>query len=479
MEQEQDAKETASDTSVSSALMHKNSSDRLQLPVPKIEALDPLIRAQVVFDGDGIVMRLINDFIMDAVLGAREQFFRRRLMAFVSTCMTDRMFEAIIPTLDLPRSTDPTSVCENQDPIVQTLQRPADAIRGPSASFVDLHCQFEIPVVAVTPQKTKEAMITTPKPAKQDMSVSSLASYRVKRHANVSTAPPKEPQTLLDGHRPGIVFSTAPPPRISPRKAMTLLKSAHRLSAVPPQSKQTVSEDKPCDQIHTFQGSQSTSEDDHTSVSSAEQTSGMDQRRSRGCLESNTTWVQPQAPDFLGSGTGEGVITDDILTPIQIEFQVKRHRHRHHHYHQQQHHDPHAQVDSRHLPDLTPQRRLSNASSIGSELENHEPEFKNSLQFSRSSYHIDPTLSSPLSDSCDDSDDPSREREPHQLERMVLAAGVKLQTGEISKAGPELPVFPSRMRRATFFVRLPVCPLCYPAVLTYSMGSWKKTLYYL
>lgn len=472
MEHEQDAKETASDTSVASSL-------RLQQPVPKIEAADPLIRARIVFGGDGVVMELINDFIMDAVLGAREQFFRRHLMAFASASMTDRMFEAIIPTLELPGSTDPASVCENQDPIVQALQRPADAIHGPSAPFVDLYCQFEIPVVAVTPHKTKEAMITTPRPTpKQDMSVSSLASYRGKRHANGSTAPPKEPPTSLDGHRPGVVYSTVPPPRVSPRKAMALLKSAHRLSAVPSECKGTVSEDKPCDQMHTFQESQSTSEEDHASVSSAEQISGIDQRRSRGRLESSTTWVQPQDPDLLGSGAGEGVNTDDILTPIQIEFQVKRHRHRHHHHHHH-HHDPHAQADSGHLPDLTPQRRLSNASSIGSELENHEPEFKNSLQFSHNTYHIDPMLSSPLSDShsCDDFDDPLREREPHQMETMVLAAGVKLQTGEISKAGPELPVFPSRMRRATFFVRISACLLPHLAVLTYCMRSWKITLH--
>lgn len=460
MELEQDAKETASDTSVTPSFMHGNSSDCLHQP------LDSMIRPQLVFDGEDIVIGLIDDFIVYTVLGAREQFFKRHLMAFVSTGMTDRIFEAIIPTFELPSSADPANACDSQDPIVHTLRLPFDAVHEPSPSCMDLYCQSEIPVVAVTPQRTKEAIITAPKPAvKQDTSVSSLASFRARRQINPSTAPPKEPPMSPDGQCPGVVFSTAPPPKISPRKAITLLKSAQRLSALSPPIKQTVLESKPCDQS---QEPRSGSEDDYASGSSAEQASGTDRRRSQGLLESSTTWAQPQNSDLFGSGTGAGVNADDILTPIQIEFQVKRNRHRHHHHHHH-HHDLQPHVDSGYLPDLSSQRRPSNASSVSSGLENHVPEF----QFSHSNFHIKATQCCILSEghSSDDSDAPSREREPHHIERMVLAAGVKLQTGEFSKAGPELPVFPSRMRRATFFVRMPACLLQTWLLLTYSRAA--------
>ncbi|GAB9463788.1 Protein abnormal spindle [Globisporangium polare] len=99
------------------------------------------------------------------------------------------------------------------------------------------------------------------------------------------------------------------------------------------------------------------------------------------------------------------------------------------------------------LPELSPQRRLSrNATPPVYPLSELKPDGSLLLTTDQDSEQLG------LSHDAGSehfSEDPASLQSP--LKTLVLAPGVKLQNGDEMKVGPELPLFPTHMRKATFY----------------------------
>lgn len=461
---------------------------------------DRMHRALSVFDSDDVVVDAIAELIDDAVVCSIEAFYERKLFKYAATWLGDRVFQAlrVVSFTPLPRCELPSESIETtNDPVMAVVCPPhrERILREPLPCAVDPFSRHGIalraPESPLSPSHLTHATMSTSRirggghVGKDSPSrPSSHASFRMRKAAASlasSASPPVSPRSagvaaragfglLRDAndagqghqHAPGVVYSTAPPPRISPRKAMLLLKNAHRVSAVGGPSapaKRDHGEKTTGDIENRSDGS--TADPDESDVkcdgasSAVAPSAGVRRRRAsadNGVAARSSDDVsddREQRGDDDGQDADENAMTSffDTNKPIQVEFAIKRGGHQHSHHPRHSHSDPSGanhSSSSVFLPELSPQRRLSRSAT---------PPATSVIGLNGSRALLEQMPHTDDNDRSDDHciDDASNLHS--QLQTMVLAPGVKLQCDEGTKTGPELPLFPTRMRKATFYVR--------------------------
>ncbi|KAF1317847.1 Protein abnormal spindle, partial [Globisporangium splendens] len=360
-----------------------------------------------------------------------------------------------------------------------------DALSEPRPSQLDICCRHGIPLRPPDPQPSSEMMGLAF--AASDYHVqrgdrmkgspsraSSLVSFQMRRKLGAS--PPASPRTSAsfntsanaftsssssEVHAPGVVFSTAP--RVSPRKAMALLKTATRMSAsaMAPASRlasKTADQDPCTEEMKQESLTNAASADDDASSTSPslERDSVNRKRRTRqqdaGGNEFTTApWYSHDELENDGDDGGDGL--DPFIeknTPIQVEFVIQRSNHHSHS------NDSSSHANLSFLPPLSPtaarDRRPSRTPSmVGNE---NEHGLLGGVCRDADTGRLSRCGGGERMGD-EDTDDNQFQENPlnlhHHLQSMVLAPGVRLQTGIETKNGPDLPVFPTRMRKVTFY----------------------------
>lgn len=437
------------------------------------------------FDGDDLVVEIVGELAEESMTRSLEAFYECRLPGYASQCGADAVFDAVFALLETPcvkceRLTNGDSeICrEGNDPVMQVLCRLPSALAEPEPNAIDPFCFYGVPLrspvqpaatilsqmhgsnsipVGIKLQHCGAASNYDDPRGSHSRPPSQSSSFRARKAAPTPPSAPVSPRSAPaaaqlsandangEYHAPGVVYSTAPPPpRVSPRKVMTLLKNAHRLSSTAPAASNH---------------SRADGERDVPSTSSEENendTSASDSVPLNGGVRGNKQGHRRDSSGFTsawGSGGMQHENDDDMETtvrpymeenaPVQVEFAIKRgvgERRR----------SSNKSGLQQHLllPELSPQRRLSrNATPPVYPLSELKPDGSLLLTTDQDSEQLG------LSHDAGSehfSEDPASLQSP--LKTLVLAPGVKLQNGDEMKVGPELPLFPTHMRKATFYV---------------------------
>lgn len=461
---------------VADSRFQQDDQSSLTLELPRMSSLT------CSFDGDDLVVDIVAELVEQSMMRSLEAFYERRLCGYASYCAVNAVFDIVLALLETPfakceRTTHAKyeSELEDNDPVMPVLCRPPSALVEPQPNTIDPFCFFGVPVRAPEPPTSQlyanytigtgtklqhsgagagHASKCGDRRGSHSRPSSQSSSFRVRKAAPPPTVPvsPRSAavaqafsnSTTGQYHAPGVVYSTAPPPRVSPRKAMTLLKNAHRISAAAP-----INSENPGGLGGEEESVEATNESDvplndaaHAAAAPVGIGSKSGHRRDSHGYPAVRRLIGMHGED--GSEDDLGTLGRPLMeenAPVQVEFVIKQSgdRRRSSGIDKSAFHHPI-------LPELSPQRRLSKR-ALPSGYPLNEPRHDNSSQL----------LSGPL--------DTSQEVESEQyyeypaslhspLKSLVLAPGVKLQNGEETKTGPELPLFPKRMRKATFYVRI-------------------------
>lgn len=405
------------------------------------------------FGSEDHVIEIVAELVDESLAISLDAFYERRLCGYAAKWLVDCMFEVILPasvapfpTRDLESShlTSPDS-----DPALHVLHPPRHTLREPLPNEIDPFSRHEIPLRAPTESD----------PLSSKIGSSSIASARASRHSHgasvtrgslshpsprssfrtrvsslsYASSPPTSPRSayathgsfaaagapeVYQQHAPGVVYSTAPPPRMSPRKATVALKNAHRMS-------NSSSSGKRGSAVSDCDAEEKTLAEDGSDTGGAATHPDVNDAHTSAKKENSN-------PFFDGNA------------PIEVEFVVKRSRAS-----SQLERDGYSAVQ---LPELSPRRRLNRS----------EPQPMTDPELARTSGNTHKRAGRLANGT---SSDLPREVERADLfhedagsiqthiKSMVLSPGVKLQDGEETKTGGELPLFPTKMRRATFYVR--------------------------
>lgn len=424
-------------------------------------------------DGDDIVAELVGDLVEESMIRSVETFYQQRLTGFASRWIADSMLEVVLSTLGVP-----SAACERDgashpanDPILSVLYPPPSALYEPQRSRIDLCCRHEIPLKPPERKPSHETMMSPPNHSIYNKRLhrgpasncggrkdsSSRASSHSPLRVQKATIPPEssvasssssavstlDSKDLGNGeyHAPGVVYSTAPPPRVSPRKAMALLKTAQHMSGVgaappspliyPPKESDDEATGDVSSEVKQPDGADALS-DASCSLSPHAKQSIHPRRRLRGAV---------------GDAMSKGDPFVEEITPIEVEFVVKRSS-------SGDKRDRRSNGSLLQLPELSPhkqRRRPRQTTFVAGDDSEH------SLHQHRDGVITVGDGSASTDDSRFSGDDNDRccgdlwSSQSH-IESMVLAPGVKLQAGVETKAGPALPFVPTRMRKATFYV---------------------------
>lgn len=397
-----------------------------------------------IFEAEDVAIAIIGDAISDAVAESLETFYHERLLSFVADSVARMAFEAMAPvfaTREFAR--------ERRDPLQRVVfpsaTRPVE--RKPSRGGIDSFSKSEIPVRNW--RRPSEAYYGSPtrsrhsSPSQTPRSMgkgerhdsptasrpSSLCSFNQRKKRVNTGGHIMAAQSPVNGNpngaaiAPGVVFSTAPPEELlrpSPRKAMALLRNAHRLSTPSPS---TASPHRPREAAEgdTDTGAVAKDNDDCSTEERESNGSGGDHssgRRRRFSI------------DIMNSHASEGMLQGDgesESAPVEVEYSIKRP-------------SPGRVTSTTMLPEL-----VAHSAAVSGSILDREGATP-SEGVGETHYVVD-SMTQGFHD-------------------MMLSPGVKLQAGATTKAGPELPLFVARMRKSTFYVSSRRFPFHSVTVLT-------------
>lgn len=435
------------------------------------------------FDGDDLVVEIVAELVEESVKCSLEEFYERRLPGYTSQCAANAVFDVVFALLETQpakcerlKPGDHEAQPEGNDPVMHVLCQPPSALAEPQPNAIDPFCFYGVPLRS--PEEPATALLsqlyasnsipvgiklqhsggagagTTSNDGDHRGSYSrpssQSSSFRVRKAASTAPLSPRSAAAQANGtptgeyHAPGVVYSTAPPPRISPRKAMTLLKNAHRISVTAP-----AAPGRPdgADGKKSGPGTSSDENESDTNPSGVVPLNG----GARGNNKHNHRRDSNGYTAAWGSGDQYDEELNNLDTiarpyveenaPVQVEFAIKRGDER-------RRSSNKSTLGHPILPELSPQRRVSrNASPSLFPLSKLRPDGSLLLATGQGSGVLNPSHEA---ESEHFSVDAASLQSP--LKSLVLAPGVKLQNGGETKVGPELPLFPTHMRKVTFYV---------------------------
>jgi hypothetical protein len=387
-------------------------------------------QCEPIFEAEDVAIAIIDDAISDSVAQSLETFYHERLLGYVADSVTRMAFEAMAPVFATREFAN-----ARQDPIQDVVFPSAihPVERKPSRGGVDSFSKSEIPVrnwrrlsdayygspthsrhssPSQTPRSMGKGERHDSPTASRPSSLCSFNQRKKKMNTGVYVG---VAQSAVNGGSngtaiaPGVVFSTAPPeelPRPSPRKAMALLRSAHRLSTplpstAPPPQPGEADEGQTDNAVFAKDTDDCSSEEHESNGGDSDHSSGHRQRFSI---------------DIMNPHTSESMLQDDDeneTAPVKVEYSIKRL-------------SPGKVASTTVLPELVAHPAAVSSNVL--EREGGDP----SEDIGETHYVVD-SMTQGFHD-------------------MMLSPGVKLQAGETTKAGPELPLFVARMRKSTFYV---------------------------
>lgn len=388
---------------------------------------DHSVPCESLFDTDDVVVAIIDDAIYSSVAHSLETFYNARLVGYVADSAARALFEVMAPVF-ATREFGTLRRDPLEDVVFPSATRAVE--RESSRSDIDSFSRSEIPVrhwqrlsevYYGSPTSSKHSSPShTPRSmgkgerhdspvASRPSSLCSFNQHKKKAHA-VGHAGTGHSSTTADltaaAIAPGVVFSTAPPEdsqRSSPRKAMTLLRNAHRLST--PSSKMEPSA-PPGDAADS--ASAGARDNDVRSI---------DDRDSNGAKGDGSSGRRRRfSIDIMNPQVSGGLLLDDdgesASAAVEVEYSIKRQ-------------SPGRRNSTTILPELaTPFTTAPSTDPLGGADSNE--------CVGEKQYVVDPMS--------------------QDFQAMPLSPGVKLQAGETTKLGPELPLFTTRMRKSTFYV---------------------------
>lgn len=466
-----------SDAVTDSGAQQQEHESSLDLTIPRTPS-----SAAFSFDGDDLVVEIVAELVEESLKRSLEEFYERRLPGYVSQCAANTIFDVVFALLETPpakcerlKPGDHEAQPKGNDPVMHVLCQPPSALVEPQPNAIDPFCFYGVPLRS--PEESATALLSQlyasysiPVGMKLQHSggagagnasndgghrgcysrpSSQSSLFRVRKAASTAPLSPRSAAAQANGtptgeyHAPGVVYSTVSPPRISPRKAMTLLKNAHRVSVTAPA---VPGRPDGADGKKSGSGTSSDENESDTNPSGVVPLNG----GARG----NTKHSHMRDSSSYTSAWGSHNIheeDDDLETterplmeenaPVQVEFAIKRGGERRRSSNKS---TPQHPI----LPELSPQQRLNrNASPSLFPLSELRPGGSLLLATGQDSGYLDP---SHKAESKHFSVNAASLQSP--LKSLVLAPGVKLQNGDETKVGPELALFPTRMRKATFYV---------------------------
>lgn len=377
-------------------------------------AIDDDMLLGSLLDADDAAIEAVYEMIYASVGQSFEEFYNERLMGYVALSVSRMISEAIRPVID----TREFAVL-SQDPVEGVLSQLASkqAKQMPPRGNLDSFSRSEIPVriwrrpselyYGASAGGKRSSPPQTPRSTNRNESPisrpSSLCSFKQrKKKVIASSSMPSSTSHFANDAKmppPGVVFSTGPPeatPRCSPRKAIALVRNVRCLSA----STADLGPEVEAPRDKTVSSERSSDEDGSSS--------GQDEKRLRRDHFS-IELVKLQNSDDDESGK-EGNIEQNA--PVEVVYLIKRS-------------SPGKRGSTTGLPDL-----------------------EEAMQ--HSTYTLPILGKSPSQD--ETSEQFVIEPMTQGFRDMMLSPGVKLQTGDTTKIGPELPMFATRMRKSTFHV---------------------------
>lgn len=387
-------------------------------------------------DEEGLILNMIDDVVAGSVGQAIGELMRRRLFSYVAagswTIIQEMLGSAIAPTGDAGVDSHGTTASRNATGLLGCPERSLQMMQPPQRCPMDISYQRrQVPMKAVRRdtydseslhRAVKAATRSHTHPASITSSRMTMKSrMRRKLHgATTEHAPPTGPQ-------PGVPYSTEDPhskPRhhvISPRKAKTLQNAASSepLEGVGELELSSPGADLSSEVVHS----------DTKALGNSNGASGSQPHRSPLLSQSpSSTASSRRRPHPPGSAQGKQVATPLCFAEKEDEVKVEFA-----------------------IPKSPPKRKGSSINSVLPGLVTGKMTPKPSFSFaswgSRGAFTT-------INDEEEHETESLFDEDPldQHFTSMPLSPGVKLQAGEDSTTGPELPPFQSRMRRSTFVV---------------------------
>ncbi|DBA00566.1 TPA: hypothetical protein N0F65_007695 [Lagenidium giganteum] len=367
------------------------------------------------FDADDHVMACIDYIHDETFLQVRELERTTKIWSYTAQTTATALMEALkaatqTTTPTAPSKTDmvePTSV---GDPLLEAVMNQVPEAPQPAA--IDAQCPFEISTRApIESFGIAHTNVRKRSHSNRRLGLVRTNSYRSKldllsRLSSSSSSIRKKNQNAAkdDTPRQPIVFSIDPDPstkpRLSPRKSIALLRSALRMSqgfifpGAAPSAAQAAAP------THPSQPAPSPRQ-----KSSPRRVAKVVKAKAAPCM-----W-EPCYPD-------KPLVDEN--PPVSVEYNVRRNQ-------------------TSGLPDLRPGRSASIAVPrplVLSDEVTVAPDQSYLGEFTKSDRYEEDLTSV-----------------GHQIDGIVLSPGVKLQAGEVTKSGPNLPDLPAHMRKAVYEVR--------------------------